>query len=286
MKEETALAVQNADPAWTSHFADVNGVKLHYLDTGSGPVLLCLHGTSMTAHCWGHLAASLRDSFRVIALDMRGHGRSDRPDTSYTVAEMAGDVGALLRQLGLKDVTIVGSSVGTQVAASVAASNPDLVAGLILSDPSFFVTDTEIVKYLRSHHTRKRNYATRAEAEAYVRALPQRSGLKPGLHDLAEQGDFRHESDGSWSWAYDLGAITRVFLNLSVDQTADMAAVKCPVLILNADRSNVLDGDKAKALLTKFKNARLVPISDSNHTIWGDQPEKLAQLSREFMASL
>jgi pimeloyl-ACP methyl ester carboxylesterase len=280
------LADHPIDPAWTSNYAEVNGVKLHYLDTGSGPVLLCLHGTSMTAHCWGHLAASLRDSFRVIALDMRGHGRSDRPATSYTVAEMAGDVAALLRQLGLKDVTIIGSSVGTQVAVSVAASNPDLIAGLILSDPSFFVTDTEIVKYLRSHHTRKRNYPTREEAEAYCRALPQRSGLKPGLHELAMQGDFREEADGSWSWAYDLGAITKVFLNLSTDQSADIAAVKCPVLILNAERSNVLAGEQANTLLGRFRDAKLVPIADSNHTIWGDQPEKLAQLSREFMSSL
>ena len=280
------MSAHHIDPAWTSNHAEVNGVRLHYLDTGSGPALICLHGTSMSAHCWGHLAASLRDSFRIIAIDMRGHGRSDRPNTTYSVAEMAGDVAALLRQLGRRGVTIVGSSVGTQVAVSVAASNPDLVAGLILSDPSFFVTDTEIVKYLRSHHTRRRNYPTRQEAEAYVRALPQRSGLKPGMHELAEEGDFRQEADGSWSWAYDLGAITKVFLNLSTDQSADIAAVKCPVLILNADRSNVLAGDKAQALLARFSNARLIPITDSNHTIWGDQPEKLAQLSREFMSSL
>src|SRR5690606_2395409 len=149
-----------------------------YLDNGgSGPVLVCLHGTSMTAHAWGHLAASLKDAYRVIAVDMRGHGASDRPNTTYTIAELASDIAKLAEKLDLKGITLVGSSVGNQVAVSFAAAHPERIAGLILSDPSFFVSDTEIVKYLRSHHTRRRNYPTREEAEAFARALPQRAGL-------------------------------------------------------------------------------------------------------------
>jgi pimeloyl-ACP methyl ester carboxylesterase len=181
---------------------------------------------------------------------------------------------------------MVGSSVGNQVAVSFAAAHPERIAGLILSDPSFFVSDTEIVKYLRSHHTRRRNYPTRAEAEAYVTALPQRAGLSPRMHRLAMEGDFRQEPDGSWSWAYDLGAITKVFLNLSTDQSADIRAIKAPVLVLNADRSNVLSGNQASELVAAFPNATLEVVKNSNHTIWGDQPELLAQKTREFLKAL
>lgn len=282
-----AEKTQHIDPDWTSNIADLDGVKIRYLDNGGkGPVVLCLHGTSMTAHAWGHLAASLKDAYRVIAVDMRGHGASDRPNTTYTIAELAGDIAKLAGKLGLKDITLVGSSVGNQVAVSFAAAHPDLVAGLILSDPSFFVSDTEIVKYLRSHHTRRRNYPARSEAEAFARALPQRAGLSDEMHRLAMEGDFREEADGSWSWAYDLPAITKVFLNLSTDQSADIAAVKVPVLILNADRSNVLSGEQADGLVRAFPNARLERIKDSNHTIWGDQPEILAARSRAFLNDL
>lgn len=278
---------QAIDPQWTSHVADLDGVRIRYLDTGgAGPVVLCLHGTSMTAHAWGHLAASLREAARVIAVDMRGHGASDRPPTSYSIPELASDITALIGRLDLHGVTLVGSSVGNQVAVRVAAEAPDRIAGLILSDPSFFVSDTEIVKYLRSHHTRRRNYPTRAEAEAYATALPQRAGLSPALHRMAMEGDFRQEADGTWSWAYDLPAITKVFLNLSADQSADIAAVRAPVLVLNADRSNVLSGAQAQALVKAFLDARLEVVANSNHTIWGDQPELLAEKARAFLAGL
>ena len=231
-------------PNWTSHRVDLDGVTIRYLDNGgTGRVLMCLHGTSMTAHAWGHLAASLRDVARVIAVDMRGHGASDRPNTRYTIAEMAGDIARLAEALDLRGITLIGSSVGNQVAVSFAAACPERVAGLILSDPSFFCSDSEIVKYLRSHHSRRRNYATRAEAEAYAMALPQRSGLSEAMHRMAMEGDFRLEADGSWSWAYDLPAITKVFLNLSTDQSGDVSAITAPVLVLNADRSNVLSGN-------------------------------------------
>ena len=275
------------DPNWTSHIADLDGVKIRYLDNGgTGPVLVCLHGTSMTAHAWGHLAASLRDGYRVIAVDMRGHGASDRPNSTYTIKELAEDIGKLAAQLDLKNITLVGSSVGNQVAVSFAAANPDRIAALILSDPSFFVADGEIVKYLRSHHTRRRNYPTLAEAEAFARALPQRSGLSDDMHRLANQGDFREEADGTWSWAYDLPAITKLFLNLSTDQSADVAAIKVPVLVLNADRSNVLSANQAEELAGKFPNATLEVVKNSNHTIWGDQPDYLAERARAFLNDL
>lgn len=272
---------------WKSDVVDLDGVKIRYLDNGgTGPVVVCLHGTSMTAHAWGHLGASLKDEYRLIAVDMRGHGASDRPNSSYTIAEMAGDIAGLAQRLDLRDITLVGSSVGNQVAVSFAAANPDRIAGMILSDPSFFVSDTEIVKYLRSHHTRRRNYPTRAEAEAFARALPQRAGLSDQMHRLAMGGDFREEADGSWSWAYDLAAITKVFLNLSTDQSADVAAIKVPVLVLNADRSNVLSGNQAQELTRAFANARLEVVTNSNHTIWGDQPVHLADRARNFLKGL
>ncbi|WP_378941315.1 alpha/beta fold hydrolase [Mesorhizobium sp. ANAO-SY3R2] len=275
------------EPNWKSDIVDLDGVKIRYLDNGgTGPVLICLHGTSMTAHAWGHLGASLRDEFRVIAVDMRGHGASDRPNSTYTIAELAGDVARLTEKLDLKGITLLGSSVGNQVAVSFAAANPDRVAGMILSDPSFFVADAEIVKYLRSHHTRRRNYPTRAEAEAFARGLPQRAGLSDQMHRLAMQGDFRQEADGSWSWAYDLLAITKLFFNLSTDQSADIAAIKVPVLVLNADRSNVLSGNQAEELTRTFPNARLEVVSNSNHTIWGDQPVHLANTARTFLGDL
>src|SRR5579884_715790 len=98
---------------------------------GSRPVLL-LHGMSSNALFWGRVAAELSHR-RVLALDLRGHGRSDRPGSGYTVEAMAADVAHALRGLAL-DGVMVGHSWGVPVALRLAAVEPTLVSRLVLVD--------------------------------------------------------------------------------------------------------------------------------------------------------
>lgn len=260
-------------------------IDLHYLEWGAGPrTLVCLHGTSMQAHGWTRLASDLLGDHRIIALNMRGHGRSARPKGKYDIPTYAEDLKAFGDALGLKHFYIVGSSVGTQVATAFAARYPAYAAGLVLSDPSLAIKPPAIDYYVKLHRTRPRTFATFAEAEAFARALPQRAGFSDAMHKATVAGDFVQRPDGSWEWCYDLEAILDTFRNLAIDQTADIRAVKCPVLILQAASSHVLSAQDATRLGTLFADARVVPVENSSHTIWGDRPDLLSRLTREFIA--
>jgi non-heme chloroperoxidase len=92
-----------------------DGVNLHYLEAGSGKPLVMIPGWSQTAEQFRYQLAGLKDRYRVIALDMRGHGESDKPDFGYKISRLAKDVRDVLLALDLRDVNILGHSMGCSV---------------------------------------------------------------------------------------------------------------------------------------------------------------------------
>ena len=86
------------------HFADVNGIKMHYLAAGTGEPIILLHGYAQTSHMWRPLMAELAKTHRVIAPDLRGFGDSAKPDGGYDKKTMAQDIHALAASLGFKRV--------------------------------------------------------------------------------------------------------------------------------------------------------------------------------------
>src|SRR4029079_12523858 len=107
-----------------SHFANVNGVRLHYLSAGTGDPIVLLHGYAETSHMWRPLIAKLASTHTVIAPDLRGAGQSSTPAAGYSKAEMAQDIHALVRKLGYEHIQIVGHDIGLMVAYAYAAQYP------------------------------------------------------------------------------------------------------------------------------------------------------------------
>jgi pimeloyl-ACP methyl ester carboxylesterase len=117
-----------------SKFAEVNGVKLHYLIAGKGDPILLLHGYAETSHMWLPLIAKLAGNHTVIAPDLRGFGQSAAPPNGYTKKEMAQDIHALMVKLGYPKVRLVGHDIGLMVAYAYAAQYPGDVDRIVLMD--------------------------------------------------------------------------------------------------------------------------------------------------------
>src|SRR5664279_5635042 len=93
-------------------FAEVNGVKLHYLVAGKGDPVVLLHGFAETSHMWLPLIAKLADKHTVIAPDLRGFGESAAPSDGYAKAAMARDIRALVKSLKYDRIRLVGHDIG------------------------------------------------------------------------------------------------------------------------------------------------------------------------------
>src|SRR5436190_819768 len=114
---------------------DRDGVHLGGVDFGGdGPATLLLHGLAGHAGEWTATARWLTGRCRVVALDARGHGRSERHPADVSREAHVGDAAFAIESLGLAPAIVVGQSLGGQTALLVAADRPDLVRGLVLAD--------------------------------------------------------------------------------------------------------------------------------------------------------
>src|SRR5215475_10398308 len=117
-----------------SRFADVNGVRLHYLAAGKGEPIILLHGYAQNSHMWLPLMAQLARTNTVIAPDLRGFGQSAKPAGGYDKKTMAQDIHALAASLGYRRVRIAGHDIGLMVAYAYAAQYPAEVDRVVLMD--------------------------------------------------------------------------------------------------------------------------------------------------------
>src|SRR4051794_19068075 len=114
--------------------AKVFGRKICYYDVGEGPALVLVHGLGGDADQWAFCLAALTASHRVIALDLLGFGRSDKPPIDYRIAGFVEVLDRFLSSLGIARASLLGHSLGGWIVATFALSFPDRVHQLILSD--------------------------------------------------------------------------------------------------------------------------------------------------------
>jgi len=114
-----------------------DGVKLRYLDMGRGnPPLLFIHGWCCNHTFWREQIPEFQRRHRVIAVDLRGHGESDKPEQEYTIAGFVDDVAWLCGAIGLLPPIVVGHSMGGVIALRLALDRPEMVKGVVLVDAS------------------------------------------------------------------------------------------------------------------------------------------------------
>jgi len=130
-------------PSWQHRFITTNGVQLHYVTQGSGPLMLFLHGFPEFWYSWRHQIPEFAQDYTVVALDLRGYNDSDKPEgvEAYRMDELVRDVQGVIRGLGYDRCILVGHDWGGAIAWSVASASPELLDELIVltlrTPPSF-----------------------------------------------------------------------------------------------------------------------------------------------------
>jgi pimeloyl-ACP methyl ester carboxylesterase len=127
-------AAASVPTGFSERFAQVNGVRLHYLIGGTGSPVVLLHGYAETGHMWLPLMKPLARHHTVIVPDLRGAGGSSKPVSGYDKKNMAVDIHDLTRSLGFDRVSIVGHDIGLMVAYAYAAQFPQSTERVVLMD--------------------------------------------------------------------------------------------------------------------------------------------------------
>jgi pimeloyl-ACP methyl ester carboxylesterase len=273
----------------------VNGINLHYVDWGSEgkPPLVVLHGFSSQARYWDGFAVRMRDAFHVYCLDQRGHGDSDWA-SDYGPDAMPNDLLAFADQLGLKKFTLLGHSMGGMVGMRFAAFHPERVEALIVVDAGLRLLTGRPV-------SQQDNSVTRALAkdtfESEDDMLAHYKSMNPMIDVERARGplmyNFRTLPDGRVTYKFDPSLRNRLIgqspeeVERAQKAQADLEArtkdVKCPVLILRGELSDILLPDVAESTKRAFPNGRLVEIPRTTHMIPTDDPLAFRTAVREFL---
>jgi pimeloyl-ACP methyl ester carboxylesterase len=121
------------DGPWSHRFVSANGARFHLAEIGSGPLVLALHGFPEFWGAWQHQLADLAGAgLRAVAVDIRGYGATDKPPRGYDAYTLAADITALIRALGERNATVVGTGFGGLLAWTTAALHPRFVRRLVV----------------------------------------------------------------------------------------------------------------------------------------------------------
>lgn len=266
----------------------VDGVQLslRYRDWGgSGAPALALHGFALNAHSWDEVAPPLNDILRVVAIDQRGHGLSDRAAelADYSREHMVADIGAVIAGLGLDRTVLMGHSMGGMNAMSFAAGHPDEVRALVLVDvgPEVSVDGAnEVKRFVAGPYELESLDAWVDHTHQYYpwRSKERiRARLKVSLTET-EGGAFAKQYDARFRDA-DFGGVRAAKNELwQVAKT-----LRCPSLLLHGVKSPVLTAEDAQAFADAVDVVRLVHVEEAGHSVAGDQPEAFVAAVRDFL---
>ena len=286
-------------PGFTNHYATVNGVRLHYVAGGSGQPLICLPGWPQTWFSYHPIAAQLAQHYRVIIVDIRGMGTSDKPETGYDKKTMAQDIYALMQHLGLSRASLLGHDIGGMVAASFAFNHPDATDKLILADGGHPSDGMRYMSLLPAPGA----FADKMDAhQPYVwwMAFNQVKGLPEKLLE----GRFQHLLDYLFAYVMldesKMPAFDRAVYAAAYNDAASIRAANAWYQAFEQDMADARAYDTLTmpvlgigscvsfenikmSLPAMAPNAQLIGILDSGHYLFEEKPEKVLDAVLDFL---
>jgi pimeloyl-ACP methyl ester carboxylesterase len=270
------------------HLLTAGGLSFHYVTWGpeAAPPVVLLHGITGHARSWDALSRDLSADFRVIVLDQRGHGDSDRaPDGDYRVATMAGDVERFVEALGLGRFALVGLSMGGRVGIAYAGgSHAARIERLCIVDigPEIHLPGMERIRQMMSGAPER--IESEEQAVEFVRRANPRMA-EAGLRERVRHG-LRPLAGGGFEWKYDKALrdmMRQGGRRDTIDLWEPLRRITAPTLLVRGAESDVLSADVAKRMIDALPDGRLVEIAGASHTVPADQPEAFARAVRAFL---
>ena len=271
-----------------------NGVKLHALEwSRDGVPMVFVHGFANDAHVWDDIAPVIAPHYRVIALDLRGHGDSGRAlDGRYDANTLCDDLECALEDLGIERHVLVGHSLGGRVSMHYAGRHADRLAGLALVDsaPDFDARGTTRIVF-----DAQKGERTFASIDEYELVLAHQYPVTPSstLRRMARSW-LRERSDGRYELKLDAD-----FLNAHTGLSAEeeerldaeeskklwnaLEGLSCPVLVVRGAASDIFDSETADRMVEEvLHNGTLEIIAHAGHSVMLDNSEAFERALSRF----
>jgi len=257
------------------------GRNIHYLDWGPAdkPPLVLVHALGHSAHSYDHVAQQLNQRYRVIAIDLHGHGDSDWSSTGdYSVESYVADLHALINQLHLRGVSLIGCSIGGRVVQVYASMHPERVHKMISLDVGPARPESTTRTLTERIQREQEGWASQEELFASLRRNPTRTPETVHRHEV--EYETKKLPNGRIVWKYD----PKVTNGLGpIELWEYVRRIKAPSLYVVGGRSRLVTAEE-QAKLRTLSFAEVVTIPDAGHYPQEDTPDLFLAVVKAFLA--
>lgn len=268
-------------------------IELHFTDTGprDAPILVLVHGYSASLNTWDAWVRNLRKDYRVIRLDLPGHGLSRCVDNDEIgIEQFIASIDRVTHSLDVDQFTLVGSSMGGHTAWAYALAHPDRLDGLVLVDAAGWLSapgeddkDPVIFKLLRNGFAR--NVMKDLDMSALIR-----SGLENSFADPKLVTDEMVERYSAMSRApCHREALLKIMSGTTLRVPASkerLSAITVPTLILHGDTDNLIPVAHAEKFADAIPGSKLIIYPETGHIPQEEQPVASVEDFRAFLAAI
>ena len=261
---------------------------------GGEPAILALHGLASNARWWDLVGADLAPAHRVLAVDLRGHGQSDRPETGYDFDTVVADLGQVADVLSPRPGVVVGHSWGASVSLAYAAARPDRVLGAVCVDggatdlKAYFGPSWAVAE--QTMRPPQLTGITRDALRSWMEASPLSEGSDPETAAAIMLGNFEDDGTGHLRPHLHVELHMQIARHLfDLDGYDLMSRVRCPVLFIPAGTPDHEDTPKVRAMERAQSvlggRAQVVWV-DGVHDIPVQRPHEVAAAIASFISQL
>ena len=254
----------------------INGINIHFESTGEGVPLLLIHGLGSSTKDWDAQVADFSRYFKVITVDLRGHGQSEKPASPYSIPLFAEDVATLVRQMG-EAAHVAGISMGGMVALQLAVDFPELAKSLIvINSQDEVLLDTREV---RSAVRLRKMIPRLLGMKRMGKVLGKKLFPDPGQEHLRKLIAKRWAENSVKDYIKSVNAIA----GWSVRK--QLKTIQCPVLVVASEWDYTPVAAK-ETYVKLIPNAQLKIIPNARHAVTVEKPEELNEVMIGFWSNL
>jgi pimeloyl-ACP methyl ester carboxylesterase len=263
-----------------NYYIHYNGGKIYYSDTGEGEIIVLLHGYLETSDIWSGFAGKLAKKFRIISVDLPGHGLSKVYSESHTMEFMAGAVKELLENLNIKKVFLTGHSLGGYVALAFLELYPGLLKGYCLFHSHPFADRPETIE------KREREIKVVRAAKKYL-LYPENISQMYASVNLDKFKEELQRSKDIASTIRDEGIIA--VLNGMINRSSRLKFMeegKVPCLWILGKMDNYISSKEVQAKVNLPANAKVVVLENSGHMGFVEEEDLAVKILTDFVKGL
>ena len=279
------------------HVTGSDDLKLHLLEwSTAGTPMILIHGFGNEAHIWDDFAPAVAEHYRVLALDLRGHGESAwNSEGRYDYTNHVADLEAITETLGIERMVLVGHSLGGRISMLYAGKHPEQLAGFVIVDSAPELDARGIVR-IRTEVEEQRDPSFKSIAEYENLLAHNYPAATPAAIERMARNGVRQQEDGRWVLKQDLSyrggdrwkgsgeeLAAREARNVD-DMWAALEKLPCPTLVVRGAASDIMSPDVADKMVEEvLPNGKLAVVPQAGHSVMTDNPEGFKQMVGEFV---